>query len=424
MVIASIDIQGGAVVQLRRGAELVLERDDGEALAFEFDRYGEVAVIDLDAAMGSGSNLDMIKPLLRIAECRVGGGIKSAGQAAELVSLGATKIIVGSAAFRTESGFAVNDAFLDALVKAVGRECLVVAVDARGGEIVVDGWKTPTGLKLIETARLVEKYAGELLYTSVEKEGMMGGADIAAIRELRAAVSCLVTVAGGVSTVDEIAEIAAQGCDVQLGMALYTGKIALADAFVASLNWGKASDGLLPLIAQSSDGQVLMTGFTDKEALSETFGRGNVCFHSRTRGSLWMKGESSGNTLELLRLRADCDRDALLAVVEPHGPACHTGAWSCFATRQRYTLQHLQRIIDQRLRDAPAGSYTASLTDERVRRKVMEEAYEVCTARTHEEFVWEAADLFYHTAVLLSRENVHVDEVLDELDRRHKTPAC
>ena len=423
MVIASIDIQGGAVVQLRQGAELVLKRDDGQALAREFDRYGEVAVIDLDAAMGRGSNLDMIKPLLRIAECRVGGGIKSAGQAAELVSFGATKIIVGSAAFRTESGFAVNDAFLDALVKAIGRERLVVAVDTRGGEIVVDGWKTPTGLKLIETARLVEKYAGELLYTSVEKEGMMGGADIAAIRGLRAEVSCLVTVAGGVSTVEEIAEIAALGCDVQLGMALYTGKIDLGGAFAASLDWGKAADGLLPLIAQSPDGQVLMTGFTGREALLETFSRGNVCFHSRTRGRLWMKGESSGNTLGLLRLRADCDRDALLAVAEPRGPVCHTGAWSCFATGRRYTLQYLQKIIDERLRDKPAGSYTASLTDERVRRKVMEESYEVCTAKTHDEFVWEAADLFYHTAVLLSRENVSVDEVLDELDRRYKSSA-
>ncbi|MDR0684781.1 MAG: bifunctional phosphoribosyl-AMP cyclohydrolase/phosphoribosyl-ATP diphosphatase HisIE [Spirochaetaceae bacterium] len=422
MVIASIDIQSGAVVQLRQGTELALRREDGLALAREFDRYGEVAVIDLDAAMGRGSNLEMIKPLLRAAECRVGGGIRDADQAAELVSLGAAKVIVGSAAFRGASGFAVNEGFLDALARAVGRERVIVAVDARGGELVMDGWRTPTGLALVETAKRVEEYAGELLYTSVEREGMMAGADLATIRELRGAVSCLVTAAGGVSTLDEIAAIAGAGCDVQLGMALYTGKIGLADAFAASLNWGKASDGLLPLIAQSADGQVLMTGFTGREALLETFRRGNVCFHSRTRGKLWMKGESSGNTLGLLRVRADCDRDALLAVVEPRGPTCHTGAWSCFETGRRYTLQHLQRIIDGRLRDKPAGSYTASLTDERVRRKVMEEAYEVCTAKTRDEIVWEAADLLYHTAVLLSREGVSVDDVLLELDRRGKSP--
>jgi phosphoribosyl-ATP pyrophosphohydrolase/phosphoribosyl-AMP cyclohydrolase len=418
MVIASIDIAEGRAVQLRRGTELALERDDCGALAREFDRYGEVAVIDLDAAMGRGSNIDVIKPLLRIAECRVGGGIRTAKQAAELVSLGAKKIIVGSAAFRTGDGFAVNGGFLEELSGAIGRERLIVAVDALGGEIVVDGWKTPTGLRLLETAKLVERYAGELLFTCVEKEGMMGGADIAAVKELRSAVSCLVTAAGGVSTLDEIVELAASGCDVQLGMALYTGRVDLADTFAASLNWKKAADGLLPLIVQSYDGQVLMTGFADREAVTETFRRGNVCLHSRTRGRLWMKGESSGNTMRLLRLRADCDRDALLAVVEPHGPVCHTGAWSCFETGRRYTLQYLQEIIRQRIRDAPAGSYTASLSDERVRRKVMEESYEVCTAKTHDEFVWEAADLLYHTAVLLSRENVNIDEVLDELDRR------
>ncbi|MDR2097627.1 MAG: bifunctional phosphoribosyl-AMP cyclohydrolase/phosphoribosyl-ATP diphosphatase HisIE [Spirochaetaceae bacterium] len=418
MVIASIDIQNGQAVQLRQGAKLALKRDDCVALAREFDRYGEVAVIDLDAAMGRGSNLDAVKPLLHIAECRVGGGIRSAEQASELVSLGAKKIIVGSAAFRTERGFALNGDFLGALANAIGRERLIVAVDARNGEIVVDGWKTPTGLKLIETAKLVEKYAGELLFTCVEKEGMLGGADTGLVKELRAAVSCLVTAAGGVSTIEEIETLAAIGCDVQLGMALYTGKIDLAEAFAVSINWKKAADGLLPLIAQSSDGQVLMTGFTGREALIETFRRGNVCFHSRTRDRLWMKGENSGNTMKLLRLRADCDRDALLAFVEPHGPVCHTGAWSCFETGRRYTPQYLQEIIGQRLRDAPAGSYTASLTGERVRRKVMEEAYEVCTAKTHDEVVWEAADLLYHMTVLLSQENVKIQEVLDELDRR------
>ncbi|MDR2803386.1 MAG: bifunctional phosphoribosyl-AMP cyclohydrolase/phosphoribosyl-ATP diphosphatase HisIE [Treponema sp.] len=420
MVIASIDIQGAQVVQLRQGSELVLKRDDGEALAREFDKYGEIAVIDIDAAMGRGSNLDMIKPFLRIAECRVGGGIRSAQQALELVSLGAKKIIVGSAAFRSEQGFEINHKFLDALVKTIGRERLIIAIDARNGEIVVDGWNTPTGLKLIETAKLAEKYAGEFLFTCVEKEGMLEGTDIAAIKELRAAVSCLITAAGGISTQEEIETIAAAGCDVQLGMALYTEKINLAEAFAASLNWKKSADGMLPLIAQSYDGQILMTGFTDKEALLETFKRGNLCFHSRTRNKLWMKGENSGNTIKLQRLRADCDRDALLATVKPKGPICHTGAWSCFETGRRYTLQYLEEIISERLLNAPAGSYTASLTGERVRRKIMEEAYEVCTAKTHDDFVWEAADLFYHTAVLLSQENVRIDEVLDELDRRHK----
>ncbi|MDR2942755.1 MAG: phosphoribosyl-ATP diphosphatase, partial [Treponema sp.] len=411
MVISSIDIQNGKVVQLKQGQELVLQRDNAQELAAEFDRYGEVAVIDLDAAMGKGSNLEIIKPLLRKTECRVGGGIKTPHQAQELISLGARKIIIGSGAFRdpakkgagiTGGEFAVNIPFLEAMSKKIGRERLIVAVDARAEEIVVDGWKTPTGLNLVSAAKAVEPFAGELLFTCVEREGTMTGIDLAPVRKLRSAVSCQITVAGGISTLDEIEEIAALSCDVQLGMALYTGKINLADAFNISLNWKKgggapplattpsgsplpppagdapATPPMLPVIVQSADGQVMMTGFTDKSALAETFKRGNVCFHSRTRNKLWMKGENSGNVLKLIRLRADCDRDALLATAQPAGPVCHTGAWSCFATNREYTLQFLQNIIQERFRNPAPGSYTATLDDDLVREKVMEEAKELC----------------------------------------------
>jgi len=432
MVIASIDIQNGKVVQLKQGAELVLQRDNHLELAEEFDRYGEIAVIDLDAAMGKGSNLEMIKSLLRKAECRVGGGIKSPQQAQELVSLGARKIIVGSSAFRDTAKkgaggeFAVNVPFLESMLKKIGRERLIVAVDARAGEIVVDGWKTPTGLDLIETAKLVEPFAGELLFTCVEREGTMTGIDLAPVRKLREAVSCQITVAGGVSTLAEVEEIAAIGCDVQLGMALYTGKINLADAFIVSLNWKKGETqfptfhSLLPIIVQSTDGQVLMTGFTDKEALAETFKRGNVCFHSRTRNKLWMKGENSGNVLKLIRLRTDCDKDAILAIAEPEGSVCHTGAWSCFTNNRGYTLQFLQNIIKDRFRNPAPGSYTATLDDELVREKILEEAKELCEAKAREEIVWEAADLLYFTTVLMTKAGVSIQEILDELDRRHK----
>jgi phosphoribosyl-ATP pyrophosphohydrolase/phosphoribosyl-AMP cyclohydrolase len=286
----------------------------------------------------------------------VGGGIKSIEQARHLVSLGAKKIIVGSIAFRaTDDGeFAVNTAFLQALAAAVGRERVIVAVDARDGEIVVDGWKTRTGLPLIENAKAVEPYAAELLFTCVEREGTMSGIDMALVKRLRAEMFSVITVAGGVSSLEEIEGLANLGCDVQLGMALYTGKVSLADAFVCSLNWRKGS-GMLPVIAQSADGQVLMTGFADRAAVSETLQRGNLCFHSRTRDTLWMKGEHSGNTLRVLRLRADCDRDALLAEVEPAGPVCHTGAWSCFSTDRQFTWQFLQAVIEERFRSAPAG---------------------------------------------------------------------
>jgi len=429
MIISSIDIQNGKVVQLKHGEELVLQRENSLELAAEFDRYGEVAVIDLDAAMGKGNNFEMIKPILRKAECRVGGGIRTPQQAQELVSLGARKIIIGSNAFRipekkgagiTGGEFAVNIPFLEAMSKKIGRERLIVAVDAREGEVVVDGWKTHTGINIVEAAREVESFAGELLFTCVEREGTMTGIDIAPALRLRELVTCQVTVAGGVSTLAEIEEITAIGCDVQLGMALYTGKISLADAFVQSLNWEKDQNSMLPLIVQSTDGQVMMIGFTDRQALAETFKRGNVCFHSRTRNKLWMKGENSGNVLKLIRLRADCDRDAILATAEPAGPVCHTNAWSCFATNRDYTLQFLQGIIKERFRNPAPGSYTATLDDDLVREKIMEEAKELCEAKTRDEIIWEAADLLYFSTVLMTRAGVSIQEILDELDRRHK----
>lgn len=426
MVIASIDIKDGKVVQLKQGRDLVLEREDADALAADFDKYGEVAVIDLDAALGSGSNDALVKSLLRKADCRVGGGIKTVERAKELVSLGAKKVIVGSMAFRApgkkgagvEGGeFAVNVEFLKALSAKIGRERVIVAVDAREGKIVVDGWKTETGLDLYEAAKAVEPYAIELLFTCTEREGTMTGIALDQVKKLRESVSCNVTVAGGVTTLEEIEAIAKLGCDVQLGMALYTGKVKLADAFVKSLSWDKAD--LLPVIAQAPDGQVLMTGFADREAVAETFARGNLCLHSRTRNKLWMKGETSGNTLKVVRLRTDCDQDAILATVEPAGPTCHTGAWTCFGD-QKYSWELLQSIVAERFRNPTPGSYTATLDEERVREKVMEEAEEVCTAKNHDEVVWEVADLLYFTTVLMTKAGVGVAEVMAELDRRHK----
>jgi phosphoribosyl-ATP pyrophosphohydrolase/phosphoribosyl-AMP cyclohydrolase len=367
----------------------------------------------------------------------VGGGIRTPEQARELVSLGAQKIILGSAAFRDPAKkgagraggeFGLQLPFLEEMARTIGRERLILAVDARakvqanapgGWEILVDGWKTPTGLDLLETAKAAEALAGEFLLTNVDREGTMTGIDLAPVRALREAAGSGITVAGGVSSLEEIEALAGLGCDVQLGMALYTGKVNLADAFVRSLNWKKAS-GAVPVIAQAPDGQVLMTGFVDPEAVAETFRRGKLCFHSRTRDKLWMKGESSGNTLGLLRLRADCDRDALLATVEPAGPVCHTGAWSCFSTGRRFTGEFLQGVIAERFRNPRPGSYTATLDDELVREKVMEEAEELCAAKNREELIWEAADLLYFSTALLTRAGVTVQDVLDELDRRHK----
>jgi phosphoribosyl-ATP pyrophosphohydrolase/phosphoribosyl-AMP cyclohydrolase len=427
MIISSIDLKDGKVVQLRQGKDLVLERDDADSLIADFDKYGEVAIIDLDQALrnvkpdGTTANTAILKSLLRKGNVRVGGGIRDAKKAKELISLGAEKVIIGSAAFTLADGTAgVNVTFLEAMATAIGRDRIIVSVDARDGKIAVKGWTESAGIDLIEGAAAVEPYCSELLFTCVEREGTMTGIDMSLVSRLRSAVKCRLVVAGGVSTVEEVVALERLGCDVQLGMALYTGKVALKDGFIECLDWKKVE--LVTVVAQAETGEVLMVGYANREAFEKTFSTGKLTFWSRSRNVLWTKGETSGNTLDVVRLRVDCDRDTVLATVRPAGPSCHTGAWTCFQTTadRPYSLDYLQSVIADRFANPKPGSYTATLTPERVREKIEEEAEELIEADGKDEVIWEVADLLYFMNVLMHREGVSWKDVRDELDRRHK----
>ncbi len=411
MVIASIDLMNGKAVQLVEGKEKKLERENPAALAQEFARYGEVAVIDLDAAFGNGDNDALIRQLCRVARCRVGGGIGTVKRARTLVSYGAEKIIVGSRVFRDN---AVDIPFLKELAQSVGRERVMVAVDARDGEIMVDAWRKKTGLDLLETAAQLKPYVGGLLFTCVQREGRMQGTDMAIIKGLREIYPGPLTAAGGVDSLEEIETLAKMNTDVQLGMALYTGKIKLDEAFITCLNW---KTPLLPVITTDRSGQVLMQAYANKEALAQTLKTGRMTYFSRSRNQLWEKGETSGNTQYLEGFSVDCDRDAILATVTQKGPACHEGTYSCFGDR-RLDLPQLWDIIAERFANPTPGSYTATLDDKMVREKIMEEAREVVESTTRDNKVWEAADLLYFLTVFLQKENISVQEVLMELQRR------
>lgn len=427
MIISSIDLKDGKVVQLRQGKDLVLERDDPDALIADFDKYGEVAIIDLDAALrntkadGSTANTEILKGLLRRGNVRVGGGIRDVKKAKELLSLGAEKIIIGSAAFALADGSpGVNTAFLESMVQAVGREHIIISVDSRDGKITVKGWTESAGIDLVEGAKAVEAYCSELLFTCVEREGTMTGIDMKLVESVRDVVKCRLVVAGGVSTVEEIVALEKLGCDVQLGMALYTGKVALKDGFINCLNWDKVD--LITVVAQSDTGEVLMVGYANREAFEKTFATGKLTFWSRSRSVLWTKGESSGNTLDVIRLRVDCDRDTVLATVRPNGGVCHTGAWTCFKSvaDRPYSLPYLSSVIADRFANPKFGSYTSTLTADRVREKIIEEAEELTEATDKDDVIWECADLLYFVNVLMYREGVSWQDVLNELDRRHK----
>ena len=429
MVISSIDLKDGSVVQLKNGKDLVLKRDDADALINDFNRFGEVAVIDLDAAMGNVDekgntpNTKLLKSLLRKGNVRVGGGIRTVKKARELISLGAEKVIIGSSAWKsdgTKDDF-LNTEFLEELTQAIGKDRIIISVDAINGKIAVKGWAESLDINMVDGAKAAEKYASELLFTCVEKEGCMQGTNMEMVKELRSAVKCRVVAAGGVNSLEQICELEKLHCDVQLGMALYTGVVNLKDAFMGCIDWEKV-DGMVPVIAQSVEGEVLMMGYSNREALAKTFDTNKLTFFSRTRNALWTKGETSNNYLDVVKLRVDCDRDTILATVNPNGPTCHTGAWTCFGSEPiaKSNMERLYKVISERFANPRPGSYTATLNDKRVREKVMEEAEELTEAEGKEDVIWEAADLLYFVSVLMYKEGVDWQDVYNELDKRHK----
>lgn len=222
MLIPSIDLKGGAVVQLVQGERLAIRDDDVFAWVRRFETFPKVQVIDLDAAMGTGDNLTLVRQIAGRLSCRVGGGIRTAARAADVLTAGARQIIAGSALFK---GGRPDLAFARELAEAVGVERVIAAVDSRGGHVVIHGWKTALPLTAVDAVRALEPYCGEFLYTNVDTEGLMGGTDIDAILAVRRATTRRVTAAGGITTMQEIEQLDALGVDSVVGMAIYTGTL-------------------------------------------------------------------------------------------------------------------------------------------------------------------------------------------------------
>lgn len=225
MIFPCIDLMDGKVVQLVQGREKALEGDSPDEMLRKFAAFPEIQVIDLDAAMGRGSNDDLVRMLASKAATRVGGGVRDAARARALVEQGARKVIVGTSAF-TKTG--VNEELLSEIRDAIGRERLIVAVDSKGGRIVVKGWQEATTLTAESVLGALEPYCSGFLCTYVDKEGMMQGTDLEWFRRLRNATSLELTAAGGVTTYDDVRALLAMDVHAALGMAVYTGKLDLA----------------------------------------------------------------------------------------------------------------------------------------------------------------------------------------------------
>ncbi len=222
MIIPCIDLMDGKVVQLVQGREKALEGDTPEEMLRKFAAFPEIQVIDLDAAIGRGSNGELVRLIASKSKARVGGGVRTAGRAQELLDEGAHRVIVGTAAFGPTGA---NTEFLSKL----DRERTIVALDSKGGRIVVKGWRESTGLTAEAVIRELEPYCAGFLCTYVDKEGMMQGTDHDWIRRLRAATSLELTAAGGITTLEDIRALQEMNVHAALGMAIYTGKLKLGD---------------------------------------------------------------------------------------------------------------------------------------------------------------------------------------------------
>jgi phosphoribosylformimino-5-aminoimidazole carboxamide ribotide isomerase len=231
MIFPCIDLMDGKVVQLVQGREKALEGGSPDEMLRKFSAFPQIQVIDLDAAMGRGSNDAIVRMLASKAIARVGGGVRTVERAQALIGQGAHRVIVGTSAF-AKSG--IDQPFLAALRDAIGRERLIVAVDSKNGRIVVKGWQEATQFTAEEVLRSLEPYCSGFLCTYVDKEGMLEGTDLDWFRRLRAATTLELTAAGGITTMDEVRALLAMDIHVALGMAIYTGRMRLQELAVLS----------------------------------------------------------------------------------------------------------------------------------------------------------------------------------------------
>ena len=408
MLVPSIDLMKGKAVQLVQGRKKVLERKNVLALAREFNKYGEIAVIDLDAALGRGNNEAIIKKLCSIADCRVGGGIRTAAKARRMLKAGAKKIIIGTAA---------TPEFL----KQLPKDKVIVALDFKGNKVYDQGWRNNTNALIFKKIKELENYCSGFLCTNIEKEGMMQGIDLEIYRKLKRLTQNNLTAAGGITTASDIKALEDINIDSQIGMALYTNKISLPETFISLLNfkYDYKKQKLIATIVQDENKNILMFGYSSRDSLLKAFKSSKAAYFSRTRNKLWTKGETSGNFQDLIKARYDCDRDTLLFTVKQKNAACHLGRYSCFG-RENFTLEKLYEIIRERMEKKVKGSYTASLTVGKIKNKIREESDELISYKNRANLVWEAADVLYFLLALMAKKSIKLKEVMNELEGRRK----
>lgn len=222
MLIPSIDLMGGRIVQLIQGEKKALEFDDFEPWIERFSKFRLVQLIDLDAAIGTGSNRALLEQFTRRLPCQVGGGIRSVEGARETLALGAKRVIFGSSLLRDGQ---INTDFARQAATELGCEKLVFAVDSKKDTVTTHGWRTPTAVTAEAMMRALEPWCAAFLYTHVDSEGLLQGIPLEVIRGLRQATRKPLIAAGGINSTEQVEELERMGVDAVVGMAIYTGLI-------------------------------------------------------------------------------------------------------------------------------------------------------------------------------------------------------
>ncbi len=462
-VIPCLDIAGGRVV---KGVSFENLRDAGDpveaAIRYEHEGADEVAFLDIAAPVEArGTLLGLVHRVANVLSIpfTVGGGVRSIEDADALLRAGADRVTVNTAAVGDPS-------LLSRLSAQFGAQCVVLAIDGKrvrsaDGDVRMmvtthGGRKVTERTVVAWAAEAAAAGAGEILLTSVDADGTQEGFDLEMLRAVRGVVDVPVVASGGAGELDDFARaVLIGGADAVLAASVFHDRVfSIVEVKAAMRRAGLAvrpvpratplqprydANGLVPVVVRDVEtGDVLTLAWANAEALEKTRETGLSHFYSRSRKALWKKGETSGNVQNLVGISFDCDRDTVLYDVRPVGPACHTGARTCFTRVDtlepgtgeagRLDLTALFATIADRRDNPQKGSYTNTLLDAgtaRIAQKVGEEAVETALAAvggTDEALAGEVADLLYHLAVLLTARGRAPKDVAAVLEKRRGAP--
>jgi phosphoribosyl-ATP pyrophosphohydrolase len=381
--------------QERTGEERQTAVDSVEivGLAEGLSRVGEIAVIDADAERGEGDNLAVLQDLCARFPCRVGGGIRTQERGRLLLRAGAERIIVSQDAD-------------EEMLRAFRSMHIIVELDL--GRRDVRG-------RIRDTEALCSGY----LCINVPLDPETARLDVEAVRRLTMITDNRICLAVDGVTEEEVARLDRMGVDVQVRETLQSGLVGAAESFASCVRWG--ADGTVPTVVQDTAGQVLMLASSSWESLVKTLRSGEGTYYSAQRGTVWRKGERTGNDQLVLRCVPSCDRTALHFVVRQAGVACDRGTYSCFGSRA-FTLDFLSEVTATKKSGDPASSYTARLlADPQAFASVIrEKTEELIRAEKRDETLWAIADLAYFLVVKAVSRDLEWSDVVRELRGRQR----